>query len=103
DNHDPILVERRPAVAGRMVPVQPLDLLRDGILMINKVGYCRIRTSLMRMRVGVAPAGWRNRLKCSGRSPLIAMVKTSQLREFNNLPHTGPLNGPRLRGIFDEA
>jgi hypothetical protein len=33
----------------------------------------------------------------------MAMVKTSHLREFNNLPHLRWLNGPRLRGIFVEA
>lgn len=31
-NHHLILVERRPQVVGRMAPLQPLDLLRDGTL-----------------------------------------------------------------------
>ena len=43
-----------------------------------------------------------SRLNCLGCSPLVAMMKTSHLWEFNNVPHLWRLNGPGFRGVFGQ-
>jgi hypothetical protein len=51
---------------------------------------------------GIPAQGSLYRLNCLGRSPLVAMMQTSHLREFNNISHLGRLNGPRFRGVFGQ-
>jgi len=42
------------------------------------------------------------RMKCLGRSPLVSMMETSDLRKFHRSAQFGRLNRPGLRRIFDQ-
>jgi hypothetical protein len=45
---------------------------------------------------------WLNGLNYLGRSPLVTMMQTSHLWEFNNLFHLAWLNSPGLRSVFGQ-
>jgi hypothetical protein len=52
---------------------------------------------------GIAAEGSLYRLNCLGRSPLVAMMQTSHLRDFNNISQFGRLDGPWLWIIFAQS
>ena len=57
---------------------------------------------LMRVTAHQTVGCWLNGMKCLGRSPLVSMMETSDLRKFHHSAQFGRLNSPGRRRIFGQ-